>query len=230
MSLILHIETATDVCSVCLSNKDELINHLNSSESFVHTRQATLMIQKLFDQSDFSIYDLNAVSISKGPGSYTGLRVGTSIAKGMCFGLDIPLIAVKTLKSIASAAISEESDNSHCAYIPMIDARRMEVYHSVYAYSLQELLADEPKILDDSSFQELVPKYEKIIFCGNGADKFMELVSHPQFVFRKVICDARHLLPLAYKKYQNGEFERLSTFVPNYIKPANVTKSKKKLI
>lgn len=225
--LLLHIESSTEICSVCLSKGSKIIAFKNSIEAFVHTRKATLMIQSLFTDVGLKISELKAISISQGPGSYTGLRVGTSIAKGMAFGLDIPIIAVKTLKSLALASKTELRG---VLYISMIDARRMEVYLSLYDDNLQAVLEDNPVILDENSFHQLFEKYNKIIFSGNGVAKFKEINNHKDFIFTKYGCDARHLVPLAIEKYLIKDFCHLESFTPNYIKPANVTKSKKKLI
>lgn len=225
--LLLHIESSTEICSVCLSKGSKIIASKNSTEAFVHTRKATVMIQSLFANAGLNISELKAISISEGPGSYTGLRVGTSIAKGMAYGLDIPIIAVNTLKSLAMAS---RTNLENVLYIPMIDARRMEVYLSQYNVNMELVLNDIPVILDEHSFIGLLDKYDKLILSGNGVSKFKEINNHKDFVFTDFGCDARHLVPLAIEKYHSKDFCQIESFTPNYIKPANVTKSKKKLI
>ena len=223
---ILHIETSTEICSVCISEGERCIGSKLSDEPFVHTRQATLMIEAIFSEHGLKASDLDAISVSQGPGSYTGLRVGASIAKGMCFGLNIPLIAIKTLKSIAHAASDATSDH---LYIPMIDARRMEVYLSQYDSELKPLVEDEPVILEEHDFTGLLSHYSKLVFCGNGSFKFEAAYSHPNYIFKRVVCDAKHLIPLAISKFRSKDFVNIGSFTPNYIKPAKVTKSKKSL-
>jgi len=228
MAFFLHIETATSVCSVCVSQNEGILAAKTATEPRVHTRQATLMIQSVMSQAKIGFKDLDAIVLSDGPGSYTGLRVGASIAKGICFGLDIPLITINTLSGLANASIKLHP-NPHYIYIPMIDARRMEVYLAQYTSDMDCRLENVPYIFEPHSFQKLCKQYKKIVFAGNGAPKFAETVDNEQFVFTDIICDAKNLVQLGVKKFLDQDFADIAYYSPNYIKPPNITKSKKNL-
>ena len=179
------------------------------------------------------INDFEAVAISNGPGSYTSLRIGASTAKGICYALDLPLIAIDTLESLALAAFSEAKDEN-ALYCPMIDARRMEVHTTLYKYSkeksgLEEIEPMSPKIIDEDSFSKYLKKNQKIIFCGSGAPKCQEILQHPNALFLSIMNSARYLILLSYKKNLMQEFVDVAYHTPQYLKAQNITKPKQRL-
>ena len=202
MAYILNIETATSVCSVSLADSGRLLHLEESDEPNLHSSQLTVYIEKLFKQTNLEMKQLNAVAVSKGPGSYTGLRIGVSVAKGICYALNIPLIAISTLQSMAYGYVQkydpEEKDSWFC---PMIDARRMEVYAAFYDLSNQlkkEISAD---IIDHQSYLEILNN-RKVHFFGNGADsisispiKLFEAL--PFFVY--IVKQYIHFVGLRYR-------------------------------
>lgn len=227
MANILCIETATEICSVAIEGRDGRLHLTESQDPFTHTRSSTLFIQEVLKAADINIKELDAVAISSGPGSYTGLRVGASIAKGLCYSLDLPLITVSTLKSIANTSIKKYSGAN--LHIPMIDARRMEVYTASYDENGLQIGSLEAKILIEDSYVDESKGYEKVIFSGNGSQKFSELVNNPAFIFTDLVCSAAWMVELAQAKYQNKEFVDAAYFKPEYLKAPNITKSTKKI-
>jgi len=217
---LLCIESSYHICSVSIS----LNGSVFSSESTTvqnHAESLMALIQDCLDQAGITLGDLSAVAISSGPGSYTGLRIGTSTAKGICFALDIPLIAIDTLYSLAYATSSAE-DLSGCLIWPMIDARRMEVYHCVFDSDLNAVTKVTNGIINDSGFApELI--HPNTLICGDGADKAESILG-----FRKinVIQHAKHLCKPAEMKFSNLDFEDLEKFEPFYLKFANITTAK----
>lgn len=229
MAHLLHIETATSVCSVCISKDIMVVSRHTAEEPRVHTKSATLMIQKVIKDANLSMQDLDAVVISDGPGSYTGLRVGASIAKGLCFGLDIPLIRINTLRSLAHRSAAQISEAQYL-HIPMIDARRMEVYLAHYDAKMTCKLDNRPYIYTNGGFDHLLDNYQKLVFSGNAVAKISEVADNENFIFTDIVCDSVNLVQLAYEKYKSEDFEDLAYYTPNYIKPPNITVSKKKLL
>ena len=223
MSYILHIETATDVCSVGISNKDKLISLSEEKNSLKHSEIITLQIRDVIKNAGIKQNDLSAVSLSEGPGSYTSLRVGMSAAKAICFALDIPLIGINTLESLYVASVQNIDNN--LLYCPMIDARRMEVYASLYN-NKEPLFENKPVILEKDSFKKYITGDSKIVFSGNGSDKAKTLYKSEFFIFTSIICSAKNLIKPAYKKYKQKDFVDLAYFSPNYIKPPNITTPK----
>ncbi len=213
MSLILNIDTALDTASVCLSeNGDE--GQLSFSEdqkdhaSWLHTEIAGIL-----KRSGKGIKDLNAVAVSIGPGSYTGLRVGLAAAKGICYALNIPLITINSLKIIALAAMDETSD----IICPLIDARRMEVFSAVYDKELREKQSPHALVIDKNSFASLLLS-GKILFCGNGVKKLQPLISNSNAFFSNKFADASHLARLSFPRYTKNEFADLAYTEPLYVK------------
>ncbi len=232
MSLILNIESATDICSIAISRDNEILA-LREIVGNSHAEQMTLLINECLDIAGLKINDLEAVAISNGPGSYTSLRIGASTAKGVCYALDLPLIAIDTLESLALAAFNEAKDED-ALYCPMIDARRMEVYTTLYKYSkdtggLEEIEPMHPKIIDEDSFSEYLEKNQKIIFCGNGAPKCQETLQQPYTLFLPIISSARYLILISYKKNLIQEFVDVAYHTPQYLKAPNITKPKQRL-
>jgi tRNA threonylcarbamoyladenosine biosynthesis protein TsaB len=220
MALILQIETATQTCSVALSENGKLLHVLEQTERNIHASSITLFIEELFKQSNKKISDLNAVAVSMGPGSYTGLRIGVSTAKGICFALDIPLIGINTLAAMSSGFIDNcFSVNKYALFCPMIDARRMEVYCAVFNSENQVLSATEAKIIENQAFDDLFRDHV-IYFFGDGASKCEDILS--QNLNARVMDDftnsATHLTKLAFDKYIQKQFEDVAYFEPYYLK------------
>ena len=213
MALILNIDTAVETASVCLSNDAELISLYINDSPKDHAAWLHTAIGKLISKAKLSLNDLQAVAISIGPGSYTGLRIGLSAAKGLCYALNIPLITVGTLKMMAYAVNKEDAQ----LLCPLIDARRMEVFTAVYDNSLDEIMKPCAMIVNETSFSDLLSLH-KIIFCGNGTKKLQHLLSHTNALFSDATATAADLPYLAYKKFQEGKFSDLAYTEPLYIK------------
>lgn len=220
MSLILQIETATQTCSVALAENGELLNVIEKTDRNIHASNITLFIEELLKLSNKNINDLDAVAVSMGPGSYTGLRIGVSAAKGLCYALDIPLIAVNTLEAMASGFKSKcFSVKPGTLFCPMIDARRMEVYCSVFDGDLKVLQPTEAKIIDGSSFIDVLDKH-MVYFFGDGAAKCEDVLSlHPN---ARVIDDsqnsAKDLTLTSFEKFLKKDFVDVAYFEPFYLK------------
>ncbi|QHT68391.1 tRNA (adenosine(37)-N6)-threonylcarbamoyltransferase complex dimerization subunit type 1 TsaB [Rhodocytophaga rosea] len=218
MALILSIETATKVCSVALHRQGKLlgVSELFSEKS--HSGAITLLIQNLVTLSGFQLTDIEAIAVSKGPGSYTGLRIGTATAKGLCFALDKPLIAVHTLEAMTYGLIHKIPGNDYL-FCPMIDARRMEVYCAVYQKDLQEVWPVDARIINENSFTELL-SIHKIIFFGDGAAKCKPLLSHSEHTcfVEDIYPSAADAGELAYQKFTQQIFEDIAYFEPFYLK------------
>lgn len=226
MEYILHIETATKSCSVGLSEKGKLISiREQADQGYSHARLLTVFIDELLRSAELSFDDLSAVSVNKGPGSYTGLRIGVSAAKGICYAKDIPLVTVNSLFSMANQCIVE--NKNHIAQItqnkpfylcPMIDARRMEVYTAIYDNEMKEISGVKAVIIDDKSFAEKIKERVFFIF-GDGADKCAEVLKHPNLhLIPDFIASARGQVLPVYKKFINKEFEDVAYFEPFYLK------------
>ncbi|MBT8183655.1 MAG: tRNA (adenosine(37)-N6)-threonylcarbamoyltransferase complex dimerization subunit type 1 TsaB [Eudoraea sp.] len=214
MAIILNIETATTNCSVSLAQNGRLIDiREHNSASFSHSEQLHVFIEELLRATSTDVNGLDAIAVSKGPGSYTGLRIGVSAAKGLCFALDIPLIAIPTLESMAHKKIITSG-----VIIPVLDARRMEVYSAVYDPSFNEIRKTDAEIINSESFREYAEK-DKAYLLGSGAAKCQELLKHPNFVFEsELVPSAAQMCPLSYKKFTKGTFEDLAYFEPYYLK------------
>jgi len=221
MPLLLCLETATKACSVALAQKMLLSLKESSDENYSHAENLTLYIQEVFKQADVDLKNVDAVAISKGPGSFTGLRIGVSTAKGLCYALDKPLIAINTLEAMAqgmSTQILNSSSSLPTLFCPMIDARRMEVYCAVYDEQLNEIKKTNAAIIDETSFSELLKKY-KIIFFGDGAEKCKSKINHPNAVFIAAVQpSAQFMIPLAKKYFLEKKFEDIAYFEPFYLK------------
>ena len=225
MSLILSIETSTALCSVALHRSGVLIDTRESIEEGAHAKQLTLLIDALLESNRLSGKELDAISISLGPGSYTGLRIGLSTAKGLCFGLDKPLIALDTLKILANSRKGKAFDY----LIPMIDARRMEVYTAVFdTNTLTNRLKTQPMILDEQSLVEFTCR--PCLIFGNGAMKWKDAYPEIQGNFEAEMPypEAKHMGDLAHEAFLNQAFENIVTLEPNYLKEFQGTKPKLK--
>lgn len=214
MALILCLETATTNCSVALSKDGNLLAlKEDGSNNYSHAEKLHVFIDEILKENKLKATDLNAIAVSKGPGSYTGLRIGVSSAKGLCFSLDIPLISVPTLTSLAAKVALETG-----FVIPMLDARRMEVYSSVFDRGLKQIRETKAEILNENSFADYLEN-NKTVFIGNGVEKFKTICEHPnaEFITDK-LPSAGEMCSLAETKYKIGDTEDVAYFEPYYLK------------
>ncbi|MEN8185817.1 MAG: tRNA (adenosine(37)-N6)-threonylcarbamoyltransferase complex dimerization subunit type 1 TsaB [Bacteroidota bacterium] len=215
MAIILNIETSTKNCSVSIAENGNIlaIKELNEGK-FSHAEKLHPFVEEVLQEAEVEIEKLDAIAVSKGPGSYTGLRIGVSAAKGLCYALERPLIALSTLKVLATA-ISVAKDEF---IIPLLDARRMEVYCAVFDDNYHQLQDTQAKIIDENSFSEFLDK-GKVHFLGDGAAKCQEVIKHKNAVFvEDHFPSAREMGKLSFEKYQNDEFVDLAYFEPFYLK------------
>lgn len=223
LALILNIETATKNCSVSLSNKEEILalNELNDG-NYSHSENLHVFIDEVLKSANKEYTDIDAIAVSKGPGSFTGLRIGVSTAKGLCFALDIPLISVSTLVSLANSIIVENT-----AYIvPLLDARRMEVYSAVFNSNCNQIREVKAEIINDNSFKEYL-KFGKVLFLGDGAEKCRDIINHKNAVFlNKYFPSSKQMASLSQDKYEKKEFENIAYFEPFYLKDFIATSPK----
>lgn len=220
MSLILQIETATASCSVALSQNGNVIALKELNARNVHAEVITLYIEEVLKTAGFIYAQLDAVAVSSGPGSYTGLRIGVSTAKGLCYGLDKPLIAIETLEAMTDGLIASSAHSiaENTLFCPMIDARRMEVYTAVFNASGERVKETAAEIIDGDSFSDLLEKHQ-IIFFGDGAPKCRETITHVNAVFvNDFINSAAHLSKRASQKFEQKTFEDVAYFEPFYLK------------
>lgn len=224
MALTLSIETSTTVCSVALTDGDQIVAHKKLLEDKSHASHLTILIKETLNDSGKQMSNIKAVAISEGPGSYTGLRIGVSTAKGLCYALGVPLIGVSTLKAMALEA--KQSNEVTTMFCPMIDARRMEVYTALYDAALEEQLSPYPMILDESSFHETLND-SNVLFFGNGSDKFKSLMSSSKASFIDDLTPSAWAVGLlASEKFESGQFEDLAYFEPSYLKEFQATTPK----
>ena len=217
LPLILNIETSTRNCSVALFSGDKLIAEKSLlSEKFSHAEKLTVFIEDVIRKSNYKLVDLDAISISKGPGSYTGLRIGVSTAKGLCFALEIPLISVSNLQSMA-LNMSRKNSN-YDLYCPMIDARRMEVFTAFYDRDNNQLRDIKADIVNQYSYVKELEN-QKVLFFGDGSDKCKNVLdSENAYFIENVFPCATEMGTLAFEKYNNKNFENLAYFEPFYLK------------
>lgn len=223
--LLLHIETATAVCSVAISKGDDLLELEETSTGLRHSSSLIPFIRDVVVRAGIMMKDLDGVSVSSGPGSFTGLRVGMASAKGICFGLDIPIIALSTLEALAIAASQKWSGFDY--YLPMIDARRMEVYAAIYDASGNCLVRDEAKVIDASIYHELSRDGSHILYFGDGAGKCQDVLPKESFTFADLLCSASHLVIPAVRSWREERFSNPMYAAPVYLKPPNITKPSK---
>ena len=218
---ILNIETATKNCSVSLAkNGDTIALREIAEEGYSHAEKLHVFIEEIIAESKISFEDLNAIAVSQGPGSYTGLRIGVSSAKGLCYALNIPMIAIDTLQSLAA-----QISISKGIIIPMIDARRMEVFNAIYDKSLNTLKPVSAEIITEESYQT---NEEEIHFLGDGASKCKEFLHKSNFIFYDEIIypSAKQMSLLSFEKYKNTDTVDVAYFEPLYVKDFMITKKK----
>ena len=234
MSLILCIETGTDVCSVGLA-ENGVLTALRESCGRDHARNVAVYVDELLRERDIDADEIDAIAVGKGPGSYTGLRIGVSFAKGLCYGLRKPLIAIGSLDALvevaredAEAGIVDVEDFEHATLCPMVDARRMEVYTQLFNGHGEALSEVEAKVIDEQSFAEEIASAEEFVIFGNGAAKCAGTLSE-RVKLIDIAPSARGLARLAQEALDAGRTEDIAYFEPFYLKNFVVTTSKKKL-
>ncbi|HIE15662.1 MAG TPA: tRNA (adenosine(37)-N6)-threonylcarbamoyltransferase complex dimerization subunit type 1 TsaB [Bacteroidales bacterium] len=222
--IFLLIETSSQVCSIAIANENKIIKISEENTGLKHAALAPKFAKDILEN-----YKPDAVVLSAGPGSYTGLRIGTSLAKGICYGLDIPLIGVSTLLAMTNGLQGKQTFPSDSLFVPMLDARRMEVYTAVYDNKDNEILPVQPMILNEESFQVFSEK--RLIMFGSGSDKAKTLFTKNQHIHfvDNFSLSAQYLLHQAIRKYKQNKFEDISYFEPLYLKAFHITTSKKKL-
>ena len=231
MERLILIETSTALCSAALAEDGVITSYRESSAPKAHASLTAVFIQEMLEEKGLTIADCDAVCVSKGPGSYTGLRVGVSTAKGLCFGSGKPLIAISTLDILVAQA--QIPDNLKYI-VPMVDARRMEVYAAVYEIAAQagndvrQITETAPAIIDENSYSDILER-GKVLFIGDGAGKCADVIKHPNATFLQCWPKASAMLEPAMKAYKEKRFEDVAYFEPFYLKEFVATVSKKKM-
>jgi tRNA threonylcarbamoyladenosine biosynthesis protein TsaB len=225
MPIILSLETSTSVCSAAIHENGKLLTVIEIHQDQSHASKLAVLIEKLFQLSGIRVSDLNGIAVSAGPGSYTGLRIGISTAKGLCFSREIPLIAIDSLRLMTWKVFKQK--NLSGLLCPLIDARRMEVYCCLFDDQMQQNEPIQAKILDEKSFEDHL-KENRIHFFGNSVDKCAEVIHHPNasFIF-DIHPSAIELGELAYQKFAQNQFEDLIHYEPLYLKEFLIKKSTK---
>ncbi len=232
MCFILHIETATEVCSASLARNGKIIAVKETSEEKSHARTLSVFVDELIKSTDMKNKPLDAVAVSMGPGSYTGLRIGVSVAKGLCYGFNIPLISVPTLEAMSKGfqdklKTSNETIPANVLFSPMIDARRMEVYTALFTSGNKIFKETSAQIIKPDTFDDLLSEY-MVYFFGSGAEKLSEIITDRNAVFANHFMHSSvHMASIACEKYRAGKFVDLAYFEPFYLKDFITTTSKK---
>lgn len=233
--LILHIETATDICSVALSEGNTCLTWVDSGAERSHASLLNPFIRQVLSKADRRINQLEAVAVSKGPGSYTGLRIGVSTAKGIAYGLNLPLLSAGTLESLSQAALAHPKVDELISMskrpvllCPMLDARRMEAYTEFRTPNMEVLREVSADIIDENSYRDLLEEHE-ICFFGNGSDKCREALQHPHAHFIPAIePSAQSMIEPVLQNFKAGNFENVAYFEPFYLKDFVATTPRKK--
>lgn len=234
MENIILIETSTELCSAAMASGGKIISYRESDRPRTHASLTAVFISEMLNETGMSIQDCSAVCVSMGPGSYTGLRVGVSTAKGLCFGGGLPLLAVGTLDTLVWQGITGEyfrnsqGDPDFRYIIPMIDARRMEVYTAVFSPDGKQVTDTEAKIVDGSSFAEQLAE-GPVLFIGDAADKCRTVITHPNAHFIQCCPKASSMLVPAMAEYKEKRFRDVAYFEPFYLKNFVATASRRKL-
>jgi tRNA threonylcarbamoyladenosine biosynthesis protein TsaB len=235
MAIILIIETSTEVCSVALSKEGKILDLIETKEGQNHARLVAVFTETLLQRNNIKSSDLAAVAVSKGPGSYTGLRIGVSTAKGICYALNIPLIAIGTLEAMSKHialnrtkyGIQEEKPTLYC---PMIDARRMEVYSMLIDKDGNVRKVVTADIIEESFFHDELNDYQ-VVFFGNGSEKCRKVLTSKNAIFiSNIEASAQHMPELVWSAYLKNQFEDLAYFEPFYLKDFIATVSKKNML
>ncbi|MDE6051612.1 MAG: tRNA (adenosine(37)-N6)-threonylcarbamoyltransferase complex dimerization subunit type 1 TsaB [Paramuribaculum sp.] len=230
MAVILNIETSTTVCSAALTAEGMVLCHFEDFKGQNHAALLSGFIKRCLDHARDHEMKLDAIAVSTGPGSYTGLRIGLSEAKGLAFALDIPLIGVDTLQLLAVSAMFNHDIDPDALLVPMIDARRMEVYTAVYDFALTPLLSPQPLILDTDSYSQWLSEGRPMVFFGNGSDKARDVITSPLARFiPDIVPLASDMLALAARAWMPRQFLALAYSTPAYLKEFQATKPKSRL-
>lgn len=232
MSVILNIETSCSACSTALTAEGMILAHREEPDSRNHAAMLSDFIKHCLDYAREHELKLDAVAVSMGPGSYTGLRIGLSEAKGLAYALDIPLIGVDTLQLLTTTVMFAQTDlTGDEIFVPMIDARRLEVYTAAYDMALEPLMEEQPLILDSDSYSELLNTGRPVLFFGNGSEKFRELVKAPNARFIPDVEPlAVEMVALAERAAAKGEYLDTAYSVPNYIKDFQATRPRNSVL
>lgn len=224
MAILLHLETATTNCSVGISKDDQVVVlKEKNAVNYSHSEQLHVFIKEALKEASLSFTDLDGIAVSKGPGSYTGLRIGVSAAKGLCFSLDVPLISTPTLQNMARQVDLHPGE----LVIPALDARRMEVYSCVYDHRYHEVRETRAEIIDEASFADYVGE-NKVHIVGSGAEKCRGVLQHPNFIFNPdVVPSAKEMATIAFEKFKSQQFEDVAYFEPYYLKDFVLQQKKK---
>ncbi len=225
MARILSIETSTSMCSVALHERGALLALAEIKEPGAHAEKLLLLVDEVFEKAELSFGDLDAVAVSQGPGSYTGLRIGVSTAKGIAYGLDIPLIGINTLQAMAASQPLNQGE----FVVAVLDARRMEVYTQTFGYANQEITSIAALVLEEGVFASILEK-GRVYFVGDGAEKVKAYAQHPNAVFSgswEQSLSAKNMGQLAFEKFLRQDLEDLAYFVPNYLKEFKALQSSK---
>lgn len=217
MNLILNIDTSGNTAHVSLAEDGKVIADLFNKDQKDHAAFLQPAIKNILQKTDISIHDINAICVTFGPGSYTGLRVGMASAKGLCYSLNIPLITISTLEVLAQTAINSISENRFLLFAPMIDARRMEVFTALYDADLQPVMPPKNMIIETTSFQSYLNN-QKIIFSGDGSHKWKQICNHSNAEFFDISLSSHSLGILSYQKFIRKEFSDVAYTVPLYLK------------
>ena len=232
MANILNIETSTEVCSVALTSEGQVLDHRENYEGQTHATMLSQYVKEMLDYARSRELKLDAIAVSIGPGSYTGLRIGLSEAKGLAFGLNVPLIGVNTLQLlVVSAMFNHFIDEDNVLYVPMIDARRMEVYTAAYNPALQAVLEPQAMILDEHSFEDLLQQGHTLVLIGNGSDKARQVLTRDGVRFIEGVKPvAVDMMALAEKAYRENDFIDVAYSTPLYLKEFQATKPKNPIL
>jgi len=232
MANILNIETSTEVCSVALTSEGQVLDHRENYEGQTHATMLSQYVKEMLDYARSREMKLDAIAVSIGPGSYTGLRIGLSEAKGLAFGFSVPLIGVNTLQLLAvSTMFNHFIEEDKVLYVPMIDARRMEVYTAVYNPALEPVLEPQAMILGEHSFDALLGKGNTLIMMGNGSDKARQVLSRDGVRFVEGIKPvAVEMMALAEKAFRENDFIDVAYSTPLYLKEFQATKPKNPIL
>lgn len=230
MAVILNIETSAKTCSVALTAEGTILQHFEEFGARNHAARISDFVKGCLDFAADKEIAIQAVAVSAGPGSYTGLRIGLSEAKGLCYALDVPLITIDTLELLATRVMFSTDDiDPEAIFVPMVDARRMEVYTAAYDFGLQQIMPEQPLILDAGSYADVLALGRPTLFFGDGSDKARDVITAANAVFVPDVEPlAVDMVALAERAYTNRHFADLAYSTPNYIKDFQATTPRKK--